>query len=209
MRHRHACRCLSRTVAFLIVLAVTAAPLAASAHTDLVSSDPASGARLDRLPASVELSFSGPVDPGLSTVILTAPDGGNTGTKLTTSQGASSSVLRAGVSSGPSNAAPAGTWTIDFRVTSTDGHPIQGTVKFKLTRATPDGRTPGDRVQNGPKPEPRAAPSIAATKQTGTGAPWLYPALAVAITLVSAVAIAGRFKSRGDSSAEGPQDNVG
>jgi len=58
-----------------ILLALLLAPVRASAHAELVESDPADGAVLTEAPAAVTLTFTESVtDPAY--VVVTGPDGG-------------------------------------------------------------------------------------------------------------------------------------
>ncbi|GAB3196677.1 hypothetical protein GCM10027062_06480 [Nocardioides hungaricus] len=109
-------------------LAVALAP-AASAHTDLVSSSPADGARLDRPPTQVALRFSEDVSARLAAVTLAV--GGDDLGKLSVAQGTRSGEVVAAV---PADALPTGpgrpAWSVSYRVTSADGHPIEGRLGF-------------------------------------------------------------------------------
>ena len=44
---------------------------------------------------------------------------------------------------------PAGVYTIRYRVTSADGHPVSGSVSFRLTVAGPDAAAPAVPVTAG------------------------------------------------------------
>src|SRR5207302_9554023 len=59
----------------LVGLAVFLVPGIAQAHAILVSSSPASGARLGTTPGLVVLRFDEPLDPKLSTATVTDPNG--------------------------------------------------------------------------------------------------------------------------------------
>jgi methionine-rich copper-binding protein CopC len=105
----------------VVTLAVTAAP--AAAHNALVSTAPAAGARLAQPPGAVVLTFDEPALALGTAIVVTDPSGqeiqsgppdlvDNTVTQ----------PLRAG--------APAGPYTVVWRVTSADGHPISGRLAF-------------------------------------------------------------------------------
>ncbi|MFM2438393.1 MAG: hypothetical protein RLZ55_1212 [Actinomycetota bacterium] len=103
-----------------LLLAFTAAP--AQAHSDLVSSSPTEGQALDAAPAVVELAFNEEIsDAGLQ-VVAQGPQGPVTlgtpqlaGPKLTVPW---------------PQTAPAGSYTLAYRVVSADGHPIDGSLAF-------------------------------------------------------------------------------
>jgi len=102
---------------------VTTAP-PASAHAQLVSSTPGNGATLRQLPGAVSLTFSETVrTPAF--VEVTAPDGSNVAVGAT--RVVDADVSRSLVSSGGG-----GPYALSYRITSADGHPVSGTVRFTL-----------------------------------------------------------------------------
>ena len=100
--------------------ALVAAP--ASAHDELVSTDPAAGSTVATVPSVVVLTFAEPpLTLGMG-VDVTGPGG-------TVSSGAptlSGSVIRQGIQPG----AAAGSYTVRWRVTADDGHPVSGSFTF-------------------------------------------------------------------------------
>src|SRR3954465_15794004 len=58
----------------LVALSLPAGP--ASAHADLLRTDPAAGTVVDRLPAAVTLTFDEQVQPVAGQIQVIAPDGG-------------------------------------------------------------------------------------------------------------------------------------
>lgn len=106
---------------FMIVMAA-AGP--ASAHTTLVRTDPADGARLTSAPRTVTLEFSENI--GRGHVAVTAPDG----TRVKTADVRTlDHTLRAAVAPGDQR----GRYTVAYRVVSADGHPVIGTFTFTTT----------------------------------------------------------------------------
>jgi methionine-rich copper-binding protein CopC len=105
----------------------------AMAHTRLVSSSPAKGAKLDRLPEAAKLTFAEVVfQPAALTV--TGPDRAEVSTgKVALLDGTLSRPLAATADPRP------GIYTVSYQVTSADGHPVSGTVTFTVSggRATP------------------------------------------------------------------------
>jgi methionine-rich copper-binding protein CopC len=124
-------RALRRTVTVLAVavVALLAGAGAAQAHSTLVSTDPADGSTVGIVPAQVTLTFSEPVEPLGTQVVVLAPDG------RTVSSGdavlAGTSVSEALVSG-----LPAGAYRVEWRITSSDGHPVSGTFGFTATAGT-------------------------------------------------------------------------
>jgi methionine-rich copper-binding protein CopC len=120
--------------AAVIVLAILVGVIAlqvagagpATAHARLVSSSPAKGATLNRLPQVAELKFSEVVGQPAA-LVVTGPDGN----VISTGKAA---VVDA-ILSRPLDTTrqAAGAYTMSYQVTSVDGHPISGTVTFTLS----------------------------------------------------------------------------
>lgn len=150
----------------LTCLLVVAPSGVAHAHTDLVSSSPREGQRLDAPPTLIELEFSESMDARLSDVILNVDDvliG-----PLSVEVGASAGTLVARLDE-PDLSRYAGRetgWKVDFRVTSVDGHPVTGSVSFVVAAGGPTDSaespltspTPTD-----PAPTPTTAPEVSGT----------------------------------------------
>ncbi|GAA3704032.1 hypothetical protein GCM10022377_17170 [Zhihengliuella alba] len=111
---------LAAAFACLAVLAAVALAPAAHAHDQLLSTDPESGAALERSPETIGLTFSGEIQEIGSAFELTAADG--------TDYPTSAAIERTDVTVTPSDALPAGEYTLSWRVISSDGHPIEGTT---------------------------------------------------------------------------------
>ncbi|MFC4615854.1 copper resistance protein CopC [Cellulomonas algicola] len=138
---------LGRVVAVVGVvgaLALLGAP-AAQAHNTLRASDPADGATVAFAPDRVTLTFDMPATAIGTEVVVTAADG------RVVSAGAAE-LVDATVAQPLAGELPAGAYAVAWRVTSADGHPIEGTLGFTATAATVAG-TGGAAV---PAPEPTA-----------------------------------------------------
>lgn len=121
-------RLLPALLALVVGLIVLGAPSAALAHDRLLSSDPADGAQLDASPQTITLTFSAtPLDVE-PMARVTAEDG------TVVFEGAPTIGDHTATVSLPS-ALPAGTTTVDWRVVSEDGHPIEGTFSFHVAEA--------------------------------------------------------------------------
>ena len=105
--------------AVAVTLIATAVP--ASAHDVLRSTDPADGTVVDRLPDRVVLTFDEPALAIGTEVVVTGPAG-------PVSDGPPQ-LVDAEVRQ-PVRAGPAGRYTVLWRVTSADGHPVSGTFAF-------------------------------------------------------------------------------
>ena len=118
-------RGLVASVAALLLAVLGAAP--AAAHNAFVSSDPADGASLPRTPDAVVLNFDEPAVRLGTQVVVTGPDGPAADGPVQLADATVRQPLLAG--------APAGTYTVDWRVTAADGHPITGRLTFSSTAA--------------------------------------------------------------------------
>ncbi|KNX39039.1 copper resistance CopC family protein [Luteipulveratus halotolerans] len=151
----------------LLLLAAVAAVLglgapAASAHDVLISTSPKDGSTVATAPSKVTLTFNNPAIATGSVIQVKGPDGPVDEGKPQFVDHVVTQPLKAG--------APAGDYTVTWRVTSVDGHPISGTFRFTATAAAA-----------GASSEPTATPGGAtATTQavTGTSSPTAVPSAA-------------------------------
>ncbi len=144
-------------VALLTVLA--AAP--AAAHNSLTSSDPQDGVTLPQAPSEITLTFDDKVIEVGSLISVTAPDG----TKV-----ADGDIVidRTIVTQQLLEPLPAGEYEVLWRITSADGHPIDG--EFTFTTETAVGITeaatpPAAEVTETPEP------AVTATEATTPAPP--------------------------------------
>ena len=113
--------------ALLAVMALTTAPTA-SAHPTRIATDPAVNAVLTTGPSQVSATFNELIQPTFAAMTVVGPDGNLWSTGQPRVQGAiiSIDVMPLG---------PAGTYTVNYRVTSADGHVVSGSWPFQLTTA--------------------------------------------------------------------------
>ncbi|MFI8527858.1 copper resistance protein CopC [Promicromonospora sukumoe] len=131
----------------------------ASAHDQLLSSDPKDGATLDEQPASIGLTFSSaPLDTGIE-VALTGPDG-------TTAQGTDITVDDDVVTAQLPEDLPPGAYDVAWHVVSSDGHPIDGEFSYVVEGEAEPSATPTDE----PTDEPEMSTQEAAPVDEPTGA---------------------------------------
>ncbi|WP_245579869.1 copper resistance CopC family protein [Brevibacterium album] len=98
---------------------------AASAHDQLVSSNPADGDELETQPEWLELEFSGQIQEIGSEIRVLDPSGEDVSAGELTVEGRTlSSAL-------PDNLGP-GEYTVQWRVVSEDSHPVDGTFAFTI-----------------------------------------------------------------------------
>ncbi len=173
--------------ALMLVVAVllgslTAGP--AAAHTRLVGSDPADGSTLDRTPGAVVLTLTEPSVPLGTQVVVTGPDGpASTGT---------AELVDATVRQPLLPGAPAGEYTVTWRATASDGHPLTGRLTFTA-------RAPGAGEYPGPAP----APVADLTTGTENGVPALGWAL-LALLLLGGAAVLALRRRRADPAGSPP-----
>ncbi|KRB43753.1 copper resistance CopC family protein [Terrabacter sp. Root181] len=111
--------------ALLALGLLVALPTTAFAHDVLERTDPADGTTVAQLPGAVVLTFSeAPLEIGTQ-VVVTGPSG-------PVSSGSPTIEGRA-VTQALAPNAPGGDYTVSYRVTSDDGHPVTGTFSFHAT----------------------------------------------------------------------------
>ncbi|MFK0040433.1 copper resistance protein CopC [Paenarthrobacter sp. NPDC090517] len=182
-------------LAFASALLFSAAP--ASAHDVAESTAPANGASVAEVPASVSITFNNrPLAIGSGVTVTAAGENWADGpVEIIDNQAVQK--LRQG--------APAGEYTVVWRVVSSDSHPIEGTFTFTATAGStttatgPVGASPSASA-------PSATVPTAGTAAPGTGNsepaadasqpfPWSIVGLAVvAVGLVIYLAVTARKK---------------
>ncbi|WP_026533516.1 copper resistance CopC family protein [Arthrobacter sp. H41] len=121
--------------AFLAAVLLVAMPQLAgpaSAHTYLLSSDPADGATVGVVPEQVMLEFTEQVELEFANVTVSVSGGPAYGA-LTEAEGKTLVVrIPPGVAAGQPESGPA-LWKIAYRVTANDGHPVNEAFSFTVT----------------------------------------------------------------------------
>jgi copper transport protein len=146
-------------------LVIGAAP--AWAHADLVATDPANGAHLDRSPSEVTLRFSQPVTPVSGGIRLLDTRGRQVGAAPAALVPGKPEQVRLPVSA----TLPDGYYVLAWRVVSLDSHPVGGALTFSVGAAV--GAGPAALPGSGTSP----SLSVAFWLVRGTG----YLALALLI----------------------------
>ena len=159
------------TVLALLVTAGVGGAGVASAHDTLVATSPAASSTVPAVPGSVTLTFDQPALALGTQLVVTGPGG-------PVQTGAARAVDNT-VTQSVQPDVPAGRYTVLWRVTSVDGHPVSGRFTFTATAAAP-----------GTRPAGRAAPastlSAHAHAHGGAGAAVREVAFTVAVVLVAA-----------------------
>ena len=132
----------------------TFASLSSAKHATLVSSEPAANSRLASSPARVRLVYSEPVEGKLAKVTLVPTTGG----PIVLRAGADPRDVHAVIA--PVDSLGPGTYKVEWRVVSADGHPVDGTFTFVVGDTTL-GTPPATATQPSPAaPEPQAEPEV-------------------------------------------------
>lgn len=160
-------------------LALLAGAGPAAAHDALVGSDPADGASLDIAPTQVRLAFT--EAPRAAVATVTGPAGDRW-------EARPAEVLGNEVTVPLRPLGPAGVYTVGFRVVSSDGHPVTGTVRFILTQ--PGADQAGRAGQGGAGLGEDGAPPAAGDDGAVPAWPWIAGA---AVLLVLGVGAALRI----------------
>ncbi|UQX11084.1 copper resistance CopC family protein [Candidatus Mycobacterium methanotrophicum] len=111
-----------------IAFAATITAGAASAHAARVSTDPTDNATVSTGPARVSAVFNERLQTTFAAMTVVGPDGNLWSSGQPQVQGAVVSV-------GVRPLGPAGKYTVNYRVTSADGHVVSGSWSFDLTTA--------------------------------------------------------------------------
>jgi methionine-rich copper-binding protein CopC len=187
-----------------LLLAVTAGALCAffwtvpaQAHNSFTGSNPKNGARIAEAPATVTLSFLATVDPASAKATVTGPDGSPAARgKL----GIKGNKLTVGVRPGA-----AGQYTVAYRVTSPDGHPVKGTIRFTVTTAAssaatastaPTGSGPATTAPASVAPSAVAIDRVAGEDTSTTWWPWLLGAVVLLAAAAAGTLLVRRRAAR-------------
>jgi methionine-rich copper-binding protein CopC len=147
--------------AFVAAMTLAGAPVA-SAHATRIATDPADDTALPAGPQRVSATFNEQLQPEFAAMTVVGPDGNLWSTGDPEVQGA---VIAVGVRP----LGPAGTYTVNYRVTSADGHPVSGAWSFRLTAAATG--TPGP-------------PAAGSTDPGGDGAIPVWPFLVAGALII-------------------------
>jgi methionine-rich copper-binding protein CopC len=143
-------RALAVLAAVLLALAalLVAAPHA-SAHNTLVGTDPEDGATVATPPTHITLTFDQPAQALGTEIVVLGPDGATVST-------GTAELVDTTVAQALTADLPAGAYTVQWRVTSADGHPLSGELAFTAAA----GAAPAVTVPATPEPiEPTAEPT--------------------------------------------------
>ena len=174
----------------LVASLALAFPSLASAHDVLQKTTPADGTTLATMPSTVSLQLAEP-PLAIGTQVLVKGPSGNVAAGQPTIEG--NNVVQA-----VSPTAPGGSYTVTYRVTSDDGHPVAGTFSFQASTGL-DGKA---AVTTGPMSlTPRAgltagASASAAAPVASEGSSFV-PVLLTVVGVLVVIALGAFFVLRG------------
>jgi copper resistance protein C len=149
-----------------VAFATTLTAGAANAHAARVAADPADNAAVSTGPARVSATFNEDLQTSFAAMTVVGPDG-----NLWSAD--EPQVHGTVVSIGVRPLGPVGTYTVNYRVTSADGHVVAGSWSFRLT--VQGTGTPGPAAQS-PNDSPDDLPiwpfMLGAVVLVGGGALW-------------------------------------
>ncbi|NYE96125.1 hypothetical protein FHU41_002375 [Psychromicrobium silvestre] len=162
-----------------VVLALLLPAGAASAHDVVEQTSPANGSTVTVMPTELTISLNN-TPAAIGSKIEIKDVGGQNW-----AQG-DVSVLDRVASIQLKSGAPAGQYLVNWRLVSSDGHPIEGTFGFTVSTGVA-GSTAGSGATLG-TPAPVSTPQAQEQSTSTGGFPWLI-AIAVAVALVILVAL--------------------
>lgn len=213
MTHRSALSLLLSAVLTLVIGSfglMSASP--ALAHDQLIGSNPKNGAKLDKQPEWLELEFSGNIQD-IGAEIQVMHDGKDVSAGEIAIEG------RKVTSALPDDLGP-GAYKVVWRVVSSDGHPISGTVEFTINDSNAAGGTASENEGDDANEQPAEGTgdnkadnadnenaadtsadndaSATANEDNGGISPIAYVVIALgAVGVVALVIVMFRRKSRG------------
>jgi methionine-rich copper-binding protein CopC len=130
-------------IAALVALGVVTGIGPAWAHTAMIASDPPANAALSAGPDRVSATFNEPLQTTFAAMTVVGPDANLWSAGDPEIRGAT-----VGVAVRPLG--PSGEYTVNYRVTSADGHAVSGSWSFTVTM--PGTGAPGPAVANAKDP---------------------------------------------------------
>ncbi|MBN0038900.1 copper resistance protein CopC [Cellulosimicrobium cellulans] len=200
------------------VTTLTAGP--ASAHDRLLSSDPADGAQLATPPTAITLTFNTEPLPVEPQVVVSDSAGAVVAQGTPTIDGSTATLAL-----DPAVALGGDTYTVAWRVVSSDGHPIEGTFAFTVAAqpeapvseepttqdATPEETATEDATTDAADETPSASATPATTGEDDGGSSLLpvlvgLGALVVAAAVVVVLVVRRRGAATDEGSPHDPED---
>lgn len=147
----------------LLALGMAAGVAPAGAHTALVATDPATDSALPAGPARVTAVFNEELQPAFGAMAVVGPDGNIWSDGDAEVLGATAAVALRPLG-------PAGRYTVNYRVTSADGHVVTGSWSFTVAVAGAGQPGPAVEPPMGQPGAPAAGPGRMPLWPFGVGA---------------------------------------
>jgi methionine-rich copper-binding protein CopC len=184
----------------VVLLALLLPVSAASAHDSLTGSSPEDGQQLETMPQNIELTFSQPPIK-LGSEVKVQDENGKDWTV------GEVEIVDNVVTQPISPDAPAGKYTVTWRVVSSDSHPIEGQFTFTAASGGPGGAEAGT-AQPLSSDQPAAGGQDSESQEAPTTFPTSFVVIMGALLVVLVVIIgllARRRLGRNDERAIGDQ----
>jgi copper resistance protein C len=163
------------------MLAVWVGASPASAHNTLIATSPADQVTVQSAPQAVVLTFDEPANAMGTQVVVTGPSGQVQQGQPQLADNTITEDLQPG--------APAGAYTVAWRVTSADGHPVSGAFSFTAKTAA------ATQLPSTPQASPSATPT---PTQPALLPGWLKLVIGV-VAIIFGVTVARRASRRGNA----------
>jgi methionine-rich copper-binding protein CopC len=188
--------------AMTLVSVLFGAAVPASAHDVAESTSPASGATVAAPPEKVSITFNrNPLSLGSQILVSDAAGNSWADGSVEIVDNVASQRLRQG--------APAGVFTVSWRIVSSDSHPIEGTFTFTATAGAP-GSTAAPAVPTLTTPEPGVTVTPAPVPNAAEPFPWslvIFVGTAVGILVALALMAKRRLTADDGPTAQSSEDS--
>ncbi|MEO8329310.1 MAG: copper resistance protein CopC [Candidatus Nanopelagicales bacterium] len=154
----------------------------ATAHSELISSDPAEDSVIQKAPTAVTLTFGEDVQDQGSAIVVTGPAG--TSISDDTTFQVDGTVASVGLNTGQTS----GGYVVAYRIVSADGHIVEESFKYTVQLPVDDpSATPTPSV-----PSPTASPDVSGaaapeSDDSSAAVVWVLGLGAIGIALLAAV----------------------
>ncbi|MFI2855836.1 copper resistance protein CopC [Paenibacillus sp. JSM ZJ436] len=138
-----------------IMLLILSHPTDVWAHSKLTASEPAAGSDVNDVVSELDLTFNENIDPKLSSLTITNAEGQSSALSAVTVTGQEMKAVL-------ENALPSGTYEVQWKIISADGHPIQD--KYSFTVTAPEKAA--DSSENATEQPPAGSEASEASEET-------------------------------------------
>ena len=163
------------------MLAVWVGASPASAHNTLIATNQADQVTVQSAPQAVVLTFDEPANAMGTQVVVTGPSGQVQQGQPQLADNTITEDLQPG--------APAGAYTVAWRVTSADGHPVSGTFSFTAKTA----------AATQPPSNPQTSPPATPTPTQPRRIPGSLKLIIGVVAIIFGVTVARRASRRGNA----------